>query len=230
MIDAALEGQTQFLQLFVLIPPFSPIGLLSIVRTDPLTPFFVLVLNLATSTRIERRPNPSFSMLRREGSRFVFFLVLRSSRLGRVERFKPLLTFVLVFYQTGSLHHSRRSSAWSTREGSSRSRCPSSLPSNPSLPSSPSSSFSTLSLFPLAYQDMRQKFDDTTDGSAVQTKGGDKVEKNQGAARAISSFIDPGLSWKDLDFFKSITNSESQRGRTGRENRTEAGRKGDQAS
>ncbi|KAL7413450.1 glyoxylate dehydrogenase [Mrakia frigida] len=55
-------------------------------------------------------------------------------------------------------------------------------------------------------KDMRQKFDDTTDGSAVQTKGGDKVEKNQGAARAISSFIDPGLSWKDLDFFKSITN------------------------
>jgi L-lactate dehydrogenase (cytochrome) len=52
---------------------------------------------------------------------------------------------------------------------------------------------------------MRQKFDDTTDGSAVQTKAGEKVEKNQGAARAISSFIDPGLSWKDMDFFKSIT-------------------------
>lgn len=52
---------------------------------------------------------------------------------------------------------------------------------------------------------MRQKFDDTADGSSVQTTSGDKVEKNQGAARAISSFIDPGLSWKDLAWFKSIT-------------------------
>jgi len=59
---------------------------------------------------------------------------------------------------------------------------------------------------------MRQKFDDITDGSAVQTKAGEKVEKNQGAARAISSFIDPSLSWKDLDFFKSITNSECEGG------------------
>lgn len=49
---------------------------------------------------------------------------------------------------------------------------------------------------------MRQKFD-SSEGANVQ--GSDKVEQNQGAARAISSFIDPGLSWKDLDFFKSIT-------------------------
>lgn len=52
------------------------------------------------------------------------------------------------------------------------------------------------------------KFDDTASGSAVQKKSGDKVVLNQGAARAISSFIDPGLCWKDLDFFKSITKSE----------------------
>jgi len=45
------------------------------------------------------------------------------------------------------------------------------------------------------------KFDD--DGAKVQQ--GDSVERNQGAARAISSFIDPGLSWKDLPWFQSIT-------------------------
>ncbi|TDL18057.1 hypothetical protein BD410DRAFT_822490 [Rickenella mellea] len=51
-------------------------------------------------------------------------------------------------------------------------------------------------------KDMRQKFDD--EGANVQ-KGDASVDRNQGAARAISSFIDPGLSWKDLDWFKSIT-------------------------
>lgn len=48
---------------------------------------------------------------------------------------------------------------------------------------------------------MRQKFADV--GSNVQQ--GSDVDKSQGAARAISSFIDPGLSWRDLDWFKSIT-------------------------
>ncbi|KAK4057702.1 hypothetical protein OIO90_001350 [Microbotryomycetes sp. JL221] len=50
-------------------------------------------------------------------------------------------------------------------------------------------------------KDMRQKFADV--GSNVQQ--GSDVDKSQGAARAISSFIDPGLSWKDLEWFKSIT-------------------------
>ena len=52
-------------------------------------------------------------------------------------------------------------------------------------------------------KDMRSKFDDS--GSSVQNKGGDKVDRSQGAARAISSFIDPSLSWKDIPWFMSIT-------------------------
>ena len=48
---------------------------------------------------------------------------------------------------------------------------------------------------------MRQKFAD--EGSEVQQ--GSKVDKSQGAARAISSFIDPGLNWKDIEWFKTIT-------------------------
>lgn len=43
-------------------------------------------------------------------------------------------------------------------------------------------------------KDMRQKFAD--EGSDVQAKSGAETDKSQGAARAISSFIDPGLSWK----------------------------------
>lgn len=49
------------------------------------------------------------------------------------------------------------------------------------------------------------KFDDQ--GSDVQRQGEEKVDRNQGAARAISSFIDPGLSWKDIPWFQSITKS-----------------------
>lgn len=52
-------------------------------------------------------------------------------------------------------------------------------------------------------KDMRTKFDDT--GSNVQSTGGDNVDRSQGAARAISSFIDPSLSWKDIPWFLSIT-------------------------
>jgi L-lactate dehydrogenase (cytochrome) len=52
-------------------------------------------------------------------------------------------------------------------------------------------------------KDMRSKFDDT--GSNVQNTGGDNVDRSQGAARAISSFIDPSLSWKDIPWFMSIT-------------------------
>ncbi|RAO72477.1 uncharacterized protein BHQ10_008489 [Talaromyces amestolkiae] len=52
-------------------------------------------------------------------------------------------------------------------------------------------------------KDMRVKFSDT--GSNVQASGGDNIDRSQGAARAISSFIDPSLSWKDIPWFKSIT-------------------------
>ncbi|KAJ9118128.1 hypothetical protein QFC22_004030 [Naganishia vaughanmartiniae] len=50
-------------------------------------------------------------------------------------------------------------------------------------------------------KDMRMKFDDP--GSKVQET--DVVTRNEGAARAISAFIDPSLSWKDLAWFKSVT-------------------------
>ncbi|MCJ1297824.1 hypothetical protein MMC08_000612 [Hypocenomyce scalaris] len=52
-------------------------------------------------------------------------------------------------------------------------------------------------------KDMRSKFSDV--GSNVQDTGGDNVDRSQGAARAISSFIDPALSWKDIPWFQSIT-------------------------
>jgi L-lactate dehydrogenase (cytochrome) len=52
-------------------------------------------------------------------------------------------------------------------------------------------------------KDMRSKFSDT--GSNVQASSGDDVDRTQGAARAISSFIDPSLNWKDIPWFLSIT-------------------------
>ena len=52
-------------------------------------------------------------------------------------------------------------------------------------------------------KDMRSKFSDV--GSNIQDTGGDNVDRSQGAARAISSFIDPSLSWKDIPWFLSIT-------------------------
>jgi len=51
-------------------------------------------------------------------------------------------------------------------------------------------------------KDMRMKFAD--EGSRVQ-QGDASVDKSQGAARAISSFIDPGLCWNDVPWLKSIT-------------------------
>lgn len=51
-------------------------------------------------------------------------------------------------------------------------------------------------------KDMRSK--DVTDLSHVQGEG-DDADRTQGAARAISSFIDTSLNWKDLKWFKSIT-------------------------
>lgn len=50
-------------------------------------------------------------------------------------------------------------------------------------------------------KDMRSKFDEQ--GSNVQN--GQQVDNSQGAARAISSFIDPSLSWKDIPWFQSVT-------------------------
>ena len=52
-------------------------------------------------------------------------------------------------------------------------------------------------------KDMRSKFSDV--GSNVQKTGGDNVDRSQGAARAISSFIDPSLCWDDIPWFMSIT-------------------------
>ncbi|CAK3826447.1 probable L-lactate dehydrogenase (cytochrome) [Lecanosticta acicola] len=52
-------------------------------------------------------------------------------------------------------------------------------------------------------KDMRSKFSDV--GSNVQNTGGDNVDRSQGAARAISSFIDPALQWSDIPWFLSIT-------------------------
>ncbi|KAI0553690.1 FMN-dependent dehydrogenase [Xylaria curta] len=50
-------------------------------------------------------------------------------------------------------------------------------------------------------KDMRSKFVDQ--GSSVQD--GQETDTSQGAARAISSFIDPSLSWDDIPWFRSIT-------------------------
>lgn len=73
-------------------------------------------------------------------------------------------------------------------------------------------------------KDMRQKFE-AEDPSEVKQAGQSGVDRSQGAARAISvriipswesdgihivyakSFIDPGLNWSDMKFFKGITNS-----------------------
>jgi L-lactate dehydrogenase (cytochrome) len=52
-------------------------------------------------------------------------------------------------------------------------------------------------------KDMRSKFTDV--GSNIQSTSGHATDNSQGAARAISSFIDPSLSWKDIPWFQSIT-------------------------
>ena len=44
---------------------------------------------------------------------------------------------------------------------------------------------------------MRTKFEGNA--SSQQTKGKDNFRRDQGAARAISSFIDTSLNWKDLE-------------------------------
>ncbi|KAH9942156.1 FMN-dependent dehydrogenase-domain-containing protein [Epithele typhae] len=54
-------------------------------------------------------------------------------------------------------------------------------------------------------KDMRQKFEAEDPDVVTTNKHEDKVDRSQGAARAISSFIDPGLDWKDIPWFQSIT-------------------------
>ncbi|KAG5923886.1 hypothetical protein E4U61_002349 [Claviceps capensis] len=51
-------------------------------------------------------------------------------------------------------------------------------------------------------KDMRSKFS-TEQGSSIQS--GHETDNSQGAARAISGFIDPSLCWEDVAWFKSIT-------------------------
>jgi len=54
-------------------------------------------------------------------------------------------------------------------------------------------------------KDMRNKF--TQQGSDVQGDDEDEgsVDRSQGATRAISSYIDPGLNWDDVPWMKSMT-------------------------
>merc|ERR1719316_1597738 len=52
-------------------------------------------------------------------------------------------------------------------------------------------------------RDMRNK---AKMSANVQTKQKEKIPTQQGTTRAISSFIDPSLAWKDMPWFKSITN------------------------
>lgn len=53
-------------------------------------------------------------------------------------------------------------------------------------------------------KDMRMKF--TNDVPlALKITNAQDIDRSQGAARAISSFINPGLQWSDIDWFKSIT-------------------------
>lgn len=51
-------------------------------------------------------------------------------------------------------------------------------------------------------KDMRVKFVDKPPDVLTDSN---KVNRSQGAARAISAFIDPSLSWKDVAWLKSIT-------------------------
>ncbi|KZT05333.1 uncharacterized protein LAESUDRAFT_726963 [Laetiporus sulphureus 93-53] len=54
-------------------------------------------------------------------------------------------------------------------------------------------------------KDMRMKFTDEDPAEVTDNKVADKVDRSQGAARAISSFIDTGLCWEDIPWFQSIT-------------------------
>lgn len=51
-------------------------------------------------------------------------------------------------------------------------------------------------------KDMKMKFDDDAD---VLEDADDNIDRSQGASRALSSFIDPSLSWKDIGHIRSLT-------------------------
>ncbi|OLL26993.1 Cytochrome b2, mitochondrial [Neolecta irregularis DAH-3] len=51
-------------------------------------------------------------------------------------------------------------------------------------------------------KDMRSKFGDI---GAHEQRSDNDVDRTQGVARAISSFIDPSLSWQDIPWFQTIT-------------------------
>ncbi|CAO3627949.1 unnamed protein product [Cunninghamella blakesleeana] len=53
-------------------------------------------------------------------------------------------------------------------------------------------------------KDMRQKY--TEEAPDEMERNNSEVNRNEGAARAISSFIDPALNWDDIAWFKTITN------------------------
>ncbi|KAI0724176.1 FMN-dependent dehydrogenase-domain-containing protein [Fomitopsis betulina] len=54
-------------------------------------------------------------------------------------------------------------------------------------------------------KDMRMKFEAEDPSEVTDNNVSDKVDRSQGAARAISSFIDTSLDWKDIPWFQSIT-------------------------
>lgn len=52
-------------------------------------------------------------------------------------------------------------------------------------------------------KDMRLKF--TSAPSRVQQQTSNSMDRSKGAAKALSSFIDPSLCWDDLKWFRSVT-------------------------
>ncbi|KAJ3030854.1 UNVERIFIED_CONTAM: hypothetical protein HDU68_007497 [Siphonaria sp. JEL0065] len=54
-------------------------------------------------------------------------------------------------------------------------------------------------------KDMRIKYQDDVSDIQKKNDGSSKVNRNMGAARAISSFIDPTLCWKDIEWLGSVT-------------------------
>ncbi|KAJ3379079.1 hypothetical protein HDU84_007060 [Entophlyctis sp. JEL0112] len=54
-------------------------------------------------------------------------------------------------------------------------------------------------------KDMRVKYNDQLSDIQEQTSGQTNVTRTQGAARAISSFIDPSLNWRDIEWLGTIT-------------------------
>lgn len=55
-------------------------------------------------------------------------------------------------------------------------------------------------------KDMRSKYTQQAADVQADDEEDGAVDRSQGAARAISSFIDPSLSWEDIPWLKSITN------------------------